>query len=440
MPAKESWRAEARRLKFEENKSWTEIAEALAHHFPSRTFMQVRERIRSYIRELPEYKQRNAPPDPSLPRSTSLEYKADGSIVSERFIILREGQEMTPEVILKAHGLDPAKWEVVSYRNNFWNSQLQGGDLQISYQSRVTARPRRGGLDLEEIDRHFARLERKRFTPPVFTPREGTLMAEVNIADLHLGKLCCVEQNPEEYNCQLAEETFLRLAAEICAELRGKPLEYITFPGPNDFFHFDTKLQTTTKGTPQDTDVLHSRLFNVGTEMLVRCIEMLVEIAPVHIIYVPSNHDELMGYHAIKFLEAWFRQDPRVTIDASAYPRKYQLYGKTLIGYAHGDKEGGNGTREKASRLASLMPIEAKALWGQADYHEMHAAHLHSEQMIQEINGVIVRRISSPAAADTFHTEHGYLGAVRKAQTFIYDKTRGLVQIINTPVERRTPC
>ena len=79
------------------------------------------------------------------------------------------------------------------------------------------------------------------------------------------------------------------------------------------------------------------------------------------------------------------------------------------------------------------MPIEAKELWGQA-YHEMHTAHLHSEQMIQEINGVIVRRISSPTALDTWHTTHGYMGAVRKAQTFLYDKARGLVQTINTPV------
>ena len=54
--------------------------------------------------------------------------------------------------------------------------------------------------------------------------------------------------------------------------------------------------------------------------------------------------------------------------------------------------------------------------------------------MIQEINGVIVRRISSPTALDTYHTTRGYMGAVRKAQTFLYHKERGLVHTINTPV------
>ena len=117
-----------------------------------------------------------------------------------------------------------------------------------------------------------------------------------------------------------------------------------------------------------------------------------------------------------------------------AYPRKYILYGNTLLGFTHGNRENDKGGKEKASRLASLMPIEAKGLWGKARYYEMHAAHLHSEQMIQEINGVIVRRIASPTATDTYHTNYGYMGAVRKAQTFIYDRVRGLVQIINSPV------
>ncbi|NLM09053.1 MAG: hypothetical protein GX215_09020 [Clostridiales Family XIII bacterium] len=74
-------------------------------------------------------------------------------------------------------------------------------------------------------------------------------------------------------------------------------------------------------------------------------------------------------------------------------------------------------------------------MWAKAKYHEIHAAHLHSEQMIEEINGVIVRRISSPTATDTYHYESAYIGAVRKAQTFIYDKERGLVHTINTPVD-----
>ena len=34
---------------------------------------------------------------------------------------------MTPAFILEAHGLKSSAWEVVSYKNNYWNTQLKGG-------------------------------------------------------------------------------------------------------------------------------------------------------------------------------------------------------------------------------------------------------------------------------------------------------------------------
>ena len=76
----------------------------------------------------------------------------------------------------------------MSYKNNMWNTQLKGGTKQISYQSKLTAKPRKGGLDLAEIDKHFAQLEHQ----PNIEPKEykpGHLMVEVNMADIHVGKL-----------------------------------------------------------------------------------------------------------------------------------------------------------------------------------------------------------------------------------------------------------
>lgn len=296
------------------------------------------------------------------------------------------------------------------------------------------ARPRKKGIDLDDIDKHFAELERKHFVPPTIKPMVGDMMAEVNIADIHLGKLSWHGDTPENFDYKIARDLYYSIIGEIISEIKSKPIEYITFVWANDFFNSDTIEQTTTKGTRQDCDVRWQKMFNVGVEMLVRGIEMLSEIAPVKTFYTPSNHDEINGYHALKYLEAWFRRDSNVKIDTDAYPRKYQLYGNTLIGYCHGNKENSKGTREKASRLASAMPIEVPELWGRAKYREMHAAHLHSEQMIEEINGVIVRRISSPTALDTWHTTSGYIGAVRKAQTFVYHKERGLIHTINTPL------
>lgn len=423
------WKAEAERLKFEENLTWPELTDAMLPYFPDADRTKVRETIRRYIRGTDRYKELH-----SKDREASkLEYRADGTIVSEKFITLRDGDELTPKQILKAHGLSSHEWEIITYTNNLWNTQRKDGEKQISYQSKVTARPRKDGLDLDEIDQHFAMLQREPFKiPPVRHPM-GEFMAEVNMTDLHLGKLCWHGDTGQNYDYKIAKDVYYNAIAEICDELGHRPYEYITFKWADDFFNSDTITKTTTAGTLQDTDIRWQKLFNVGVEMLVRGIEALSGIASIRTFYTPSNHDETTAYHALKYLEAWFRGNPNVMIDTDAFPRKYQLYGSTLIGYCHGYSEGSRSSRYRASELASCMPREVPELWGQSQFREMHTAHLHSEHMIEEINGVIVRRVASPTALDAWHVSKGY-GGTRKVQTFIYHKERGNVGIINTPV------
>lgn len=429
-----NWKKEVAKASIEEGLSWRHVAEIVQEFFPELDYEQAWNKGRDYVRKQPEYKEKQK----IEYKQSSLEYKNDGSKVSEKFITVRDGEEMTPRFILEAHGFDAGLWEVVSYKNNMWNTQVKGGYKQISYQSKLTAKPIIGGVSFSEIDEHFKKLDRQHFKAPKFIkPKDGDMMAEVNIVDLHLGKLCWSGDCPENYDYKIAREVYFALVSEIVAELKQRPIEYITFVWAHDFFNSDNEAQTTTGGTPQDTDIREKKLFNVGTEMLVRSVEMLKEIAPVKMFYVRSNHDEQTAYHALKYLEAWYRFDKEIEINIDAYPRKYQQYGKTLIGYAHGDKENSKGSYEKASRLASLMPLEASEMWGQTDYHELHTAHLHSEHMTAEINGVIVRRISSPTALDTWHVNTGFIGAVRKAQTFIYSRERGLIHTINTPVPKR---
>lgn len=430
-----SWKEQAVSMRLDDGKTWREIAIALQPYFPGKDLHQIQDTVRRDVRRSERYKavmltHPNDKPEPGA----STEWK-DGRLISDRLIEICETDEITPEFLLRAHNLKPEKWQVISYRNNYWHSQIKGGKRLVMYQSRLTVKPKADGISLDEIDKHFAQMDRKYRKPEVIVPkRDARMMAEVNIADLHLGKLCWHGDTGGNYDSKIARDMFYGMIGEIAEQLRRNPLEYITFVWTNDFFNSDTIDKTTTAGTPQDTDVRWQKMFNMGVDMLVAATDILAGIAPVKMFYTASNHDELNAYHAIKYLSAWFRNDHRVEIDTDAKPRKYLLYGSTLLGFGHGDKEGPGGTKDKASRLASMVPIEAPELWGQSRYREFHAAHLHSEQMIQEINGVIVRRISAPTAADTYHTTSGYLGAVRKAQSFLYDKERGLMQIINTPV------
>ena len=426
----ENWKQTIEEMKFENKKSWREVGEYMQTIFPELGFEKAKQKARDYLRQQPRYsEQKNADFEKS-----SIEYKKDGSVVSEKFITIRDGEEMTPKFILDAHGLDPLLWEIISYKNNMWNSQIKGGAKQISYQSKLTAKPIKSIINLDEIRDMFKDMDREKYRPVTIKKSNATVMAEVNICDLHLGKLCWSGETPENFDHKIARDLFHNLISEIVIELKKQPIDYITFVWTHDFFNSDNENQETTGGTPQDTDARTKKLFRIGCKMLEQGIDTLLkEIKrPIKTFYVRSNHDEMTSFFAMCVLEARFRKEPNVEVLTNAYPRKYQLYGKTLIGYCHGDKE-------KAARLASLMPIEAKELWSKADWYEMHTAHLHSEHAIQELNGVIVRRVSSPTATDQWHTDGGFIGAVRKAQTFIYDKERGLINIINIPVGKPKP-
>lgn len=416
-----------------EGMSWTETAAEIRRRYPDMSDTGEMKLIRS-CRSVLEKHERNKKNSLTAvgPAAVSKKYNQDGTVESVCLIELWDGEDLTPEKILAFHKLDPEKWQVISYTNNIWQAMTgkeQGNQRRQMYQSKLVAKPKAGGISLGEIDRHFRLLDRT-YSPPVVRVQRptGSKMAEVNIADLHLGRLSWHGDTGYNYDHKIARDMFTGIISEIYHALKMMPLEYITFVWTNDFFNSDTVTKTTTGGTPQDTDIRWQKLFNAGVEMLVDAITMLSEIAPVKTFYTASNHDEATAYHAIKYLEAWFRKDSRIEVNTDARPRKYLLYGNVLLGYTHGNKE-------KPARLSSLMPNEARTLWGESVTREIHAAHLHSEHAIQEVNGVIVRRVSSPTAPDTWSDKAGYVTAVRKAQTFIYDRERGLMQTINTPVE-----
>ncbi len=49
-------------------------------------------------------------------------------------------------------------------------------------------------------------------------------------------------------------------------------------------------------------------------------------------------------------------------------------------------------------------------------------------------NGIIFRRINAITGTDAWHSEHGFVGATRQAQGFLWHKTLGLQAVLNSNV------
>lgn len=359
--------------------------------------------------------------------NTETTINKDGTYSSNRLLVMNEQDSKNPDYILKAHGFDSSCWKIISARNNIRQVISKQDGIVTLYASFITVKPILD-LTLEQIETFYNDLLTKYGSPIVKRSNVCTdgFMLEVPIVDLHLGKLSASEDVSEPYNFNLAKDRFNFIIDDIIGNVSGLNIEKIIFPIGSDFFHVDNLSGTTTAGTPQNTDLSPQLIFKYGLECLVDGIKKLSEIAPVEAFCVNGNHDFLTSYHAICSLWCYFHNNENVSIDLNTSPRKYIEFGSCLIGFSHGDKE--------KKRIEGLMQIEAREAWGRTLFHEFHLGHLHSEQT-RELNGIIIRNLSSVTGTDAWHHTSGYVGSLKKSQSFLWDKETGLKNIIHTVVK-----
>ena len=423
----------------------TQIAKHLKQYYPLLSDECLRGRVRRFLRTHSEYSEpmENTESNSSMTTvcdlsigdniTKSVEYKADGSIIFDRIIALSNADSLTPANILKAHGMDISKWDIISCKSNLWQQQKKDGNVLNLYQSKITVRPSANKISISDIKNHFENWNPICFNFEQTHNRRASsnrhYMYEVNIADLHLGKFSSKAETGEYLNTDIAIQRFKQAIESECRRIEALDgeIDKILFVWSNDFFNSDGISNSTTGGTAQDTDMKWQELFLTGIDLLVSAIQKLSEYAPVKTFYVASNHSRQVDYYAICTLQAYFRNVENVEIDVTPSPRHYERYGVNLIGFAHS-------YYEKKNNLPYLMSVEQPEDWGQTKYREYHLAHYHSEK-VEEKGGIIFRWLPSITGEDTWTTECGYVGAVKRTYSFVYDRDLGMIQMNSTIVD-----
>jgi hypothetical protein len=402
--------------------TWKQIAERMTDKF-NRPFSATACRV-----HIKRRKKRAVQKFEKVDYKENIEILADGTHKSDKLLRMSAEQSKDVDYLLSAHGYSKDSWEMVSAKNNIWNVYSKQDGIQTLYSSKITVKPKEQLFDISKIDEIFNNLNRT-YKPrtKTYKPPKKPKMLELNISDLHLGKLCWSGDTNDTYDMSIAEERFFYIIDDVLEKTKHIPIEKSLFIWSNDFFHFDTITQTTTAGTHQDSDTRWAKMYNKGTEMLIKAIEQLTEIAPVETMYIGSNHDKMTAYYATKHIEAWYRQDKHVRVDSSPTSRKYYEYGNNLIEFTHGHNEG--------KRIGSTMEVEARQAWGRTSYHEVHAGHFHNDQVKTMDNGTVIRYSPSPTGTDVYHFEKGYVGAIKKGQSYLWDKETGLDLIIPTTIK-----
>jgi len=264
------------------------------------------------------------------------------------------------------------------------------------------------------------------------TPKAG-YMLEIEMPDLHLGRLTWGEESGIDSNLQSQIDSAHRVVFELLGYAEQFPIESILFPIGHDFFNVDNQLNTTTHGTPQQEDDRWRKTFREGWKVARSLIDMCAVVAPVNVPIVTGNHDEERGFYLGEVLAGLYSTSKRVTIDNLAKTRKYCSYGVNLIGMTHGYEE-------TLKELVNIMPYEVPDLWAKSKYREWHTGDKHhKDDFVQKTreaggNGVVIRILRSLSTTDMWHYNKGYIGALRASEAFLWDKENGLkAQFTATP-------
>lgn len=247
--------------------------------------------------------------------------------------------------------------------------------------------------------------------------KDGHLFV-VDPADIHIGKLSTSFETGDEYNSQIAVKRVLDGVKGLIQKANGYTIDQIVFVGGNDILHTDTPKRTTTSGTPQDTDGMWYENFLMAKRLYVDVLEILMQVADVHFVFNPSNHDYTNGFFLADVIKTHFRMCKNITFDTSISHRKYYRYHSNLIGTTHGDGA-------KDGDLPLLMAHESSD-WGNTKHRYVFTHHKH-HKWSKDIMGVCVEGLRSPSGTDSWHHRNGYQHSPKAVEGFLFDKEHGQV-------------
>ena len=239
--------------------------------------------------------------------------------------------------------------------------------------------------------------------PPFPAPIEDTnpvLMSVIPWGDPHFGLYCWGEEVGQSFDLDIAKH-------DLCAAVdylvsQSPASERCVIANLGDFYHADTVLGTTTKGTRQDLDSRMAEVIAVGVAAMRQCIESaLTRHKVVEVVNAIGNHDETLSLALSIMLANIYENEPRVVVHDQPTWRHYIKHGKTLIGVVHGDKT-------KDRDLPGIMATERPEWWGKTTSRYFYRGHQHHDAK-DEFNGCTVEQFRTMAPGDSYSVSHGWL-------------------------------
>lgn len=230
---------------------------------------------------------------------------------------------------------------------------------------------------------------------------DSDLLTIYPIADHHIGLYAWeAETLGADYDCDVARDLLTETMGSLVD--RSPSSESALIANLGDFFHCDNqKNQTEASGHILDVDSRWARVTRLGCSLLVSCVELaLAKHATVRVINETGNHDAKLSLVLSLYLDAYYRDEPRVEVDLSPANVHYHRFGANLIGTHHGDKI-------KPKELPGVMAVDRREDWAEVEFCHWLTGHIH-HQSASDFNGAFVESFRTLQPGDAWAANAGY--------------------------------
>lgn len=237
-------------------------------------------------------------------------------------------------------------------------------------------------------------------------------------ADPHFGAYIWHGETDHNWDLDIAVKTFEEVFTKVIDRSPRSKKALLCVGG--DTLHADDNTnQTPRSGHVVQTDGRHQKVFLTACMTIASIIDKLLHHhEEVEVIVLEGNHDETSASPIAYFLYAWFRNEPRVTIDTSVNKFRFRQFGKTMLGFTHGHTI-------RFDQMSSIMASYAPKIWGDTVFRFAHTFHVHHKKLhVAEGSSCITESHQVLVPADAWHYGAGYKSQ-RSLQSISYDKDRG---------------
>lgn len=327
---------------------------------------------------------------------TEIIINRDGSQTSSTTVQMTKEQSKNPDFVLRAHGFDSDKWEILSVKNNFWQQNSQENGLVDLYQSKISVRPIKNIVSIQDVIQSFNH-EIKSIN--IHNVKTGKNNIVISLFDMHFGITRL--ENLESHLHQIAN-------------ILKKGYKRVEIIIGGDVLHSDFVTKTQTASNTQLDHVETIRALNEAESFFSTLIGMALELSEiVEVKAVSGNHDADSQFYFVWGLSKKF---PQVSFDNQLNGTRLAFqFGNIGIMVAHGNLA--------LKRLPMLFANEFSDIWASSTYRMVASGHFHTEKL-SDVDGVVMHQFGTVKPNDPYEHANGYIVGRKHLQLLEFNDER----------------